>query len=86
VFVNLVSVWCLQKSAGGIGPPGIGVTSGPELSCQRWELNLGPLEEWQVLLTVTEQPLQPLRFDKEYLAWWYNICKPSTPEADAGGL
>lgn len=49
---------CLQKTQEGIGPLEIGVTDGCDLTWEFWELNLGPLEEQQVLLT-TEPSHQP---------------------------
>lgn len=47
---------CMCK---GIGSPGAGVTDGYELPCECWELDLGPLEDQLLLLTV-ELSLQPL--------------------------
>jgi E3 ubiquitin-protein ligase NEDD4 len=35
----------------GVKSPGTGVTDSCELPCGFWELNLGPLEKQQVLLT-----------------------------------
>jgi len=49
-------VQCLKKLEEGIGSPGTGVIDSCELYCQRWELNLGPLEE-QPRLLITEPPL-----------------------------
>jgi hypothetical protein len=40
-----------QKSEVGIGSSGTGIIDGYELLCGCWELNLGPLEEQQMLLT-----------------------------------
>ena len=42
----------------GVRFPKAGVAGGCELQCQCWELNLGPLQEQQVLLTA-EPSLQP---------------------------
>jgi hypothetical protein len=36
----------------GVVSPGSGITDGAELPCGCWELNLGPLEEQSVLLTI----------------------------------
>ena len=44
----------------GVGSPGIGVTDSCELSCGCWELNLGPLEEQPVLLTIEPSLIEPL--------------------------
>ena len=57
--------WCL-----GVQFPGTGVTDSCEMTYGCWELNLGPLEEQLVFLTV-EPPLQlaiPV-FDLGTLGW-----------------
>jgi hypothetical protein len=46
VFIVLV------ETRRGIASPGTGVTDSCELPCECWELNLGPLEEQAVLLTI----------------------------------
>jgi hypothetical protein len=48
-----VSLECpgLAKARRGIQSPRARVTDGCELSCECWELNLGPLQEQSVLLT-----------------------------------
>ena len=48
----------------GVRSPGTGVTDSCELQCRCWELNLGPLEEQLVLLTVEPSLLSllPLPF------------------------
>jgi hypothetical protein len=49
---------CLCK---GVRSPGTGIIDSHELPSESWELNLGPLEEYPVLLT-TEPPLQSQYF------------------------
>jgi len=58
MHVHPVCAWCLRRSEEGIRSPGTGDKEGCEPPCGFWELNLGPLQEQQVLLT-TEPSLQP---------------------------
>jgi hypothetical protein len=44
-----VHAWCPQWLEEGIGSPGTRITDDFELLCGCWELNLGSLEEQQVL-------------------------------------
>ena len=60
IFILCALVFCLHVCLGeGVKSPGTGGTHSCELSCGCWELNLGPLEEQPVLLTI-ETSLQPL--------------------------
>ena len=43
---------CLLRPEEAIVSSGTGIIVACELSCGCWELNLGPLQKWQVLLTV----------------------------------
>jgi hypothetical protein len=61
VFISCVCVWYLWRSEESIGPPGTDVKDGCELSCECLELNTGPIQEQQVLLTA-ESSLQPPNF------------------------
>ena len=47
------------RSKKGVRSPGAGVTGGCESPCECWELNLGSLQEQQVLLPA-EPALKPL--------------------------
>lgn len=57
-------LYCVYGVGGGgqknIRYPGTGVTDGFKLPCEYWELNLGPLKEQPVLLTI-EPSFQPLK-------------------------
>ena len=61
-----IYIQCLQRPEEGTGSSGAGVTNGCELPCGCRELNPGPLEEQQVLLT-DEPSLQPHPFSKLFL-------------------
>ena len=50
--------WCCAGQK-GVGSHGTGVTDSCELLCGCWSLNLGPLQEKQVLLTAEPSSLQP---------------------------
>lgn len=49
--MHAMCMQCLQRPEEGIIVPGTGVTDGCEQPCESWELNLGLLEEQQVLLS-----------------------------------
>ena len=49
-----------MKARRGHWIPGTGVINDCELPCGCWELNLGPLEEQQLVLLTTEPSLQPV--------------------------
>ena len=53
-----MQAWCLKRPEEGIRSPGIVITEAWKLPGGCRELNLGPLQERQVLLT-TEKSLQP---------------------------
>lgn len=59
--VHLIHIWSEEK----VASLGTGVMGGCESPCGCWELNLGPLQDEQVLLT-TQPPLpdSQLIFDK----------------------
>lgn len=61
VYVYTMWVQCLWNPKEGNGSPGTGVTASYETPCGYWEVNPGPPQKQQVLLT-SEQPLQPLCF------------------------
>lgn len=48
--VHHMQAWCPQKSE-GVRSPGIGIIDVCELPCECWELNMGPPQKEQVLLT-----------------------------------
>ena len=51
IYVDDMHVWCPQRSEEGIRFLGSRVMGEP--LCGYWELNLGPLQKQQVLLTCT---------------------------------
>jgi hypothetical protein len=55
---------CSQRPEEGVGSPRVGVTDSckPPIMGTHWEMNSGPLEEQQTLLS-TEPSLQPLLFE-----------------------
>lgn len=55
--MSLYMFLCQQKSEENIGSPETGVAASPGQHCKCWELNLGHLQEQQLLLT-TELSLQ----------------------------
>lgn len=56
--MHCVHAWCPSRAKEVVRSPGTGVTDAHEPPCECWELNLGPLQELQVLLA-TELSLQP---------------------------
>lgn len=61
LYLYHLSAWYPWKLGEGVGPSGTGVTDGYEPPCGCWELNLGPLEEQPVLVTI-ELSHQPFCF------------------------
>ena len=59
MYVHRMHAWCLWKKEEAIKATRTGDTDGCEPPCGCWEMNLGPLQEPQVLLTA-EPFLQPL--------------------------
>lgn len=56
--VHHMHAWYLCKTEEGSGFPKTEISDSDELPCGLWELNLGPLQEQPMILTV-ELPLQP---------------------------
>lgn len=57
--VHPLSIYCPQRPEEGAESSGTGVSNGCEPPCGPWELNPGPLEEQQPVLSITEHSLQP---------------------------
>ena len=58
VYMHCVQAWCLKRPEEVIRSPGIVITEAWKLPGGCGDLNLGPLQEQQVLLTI-EKSLQP---------------------------
>lgn len=82
MHVYVMCVQYLQRPGKDIRSPVAGVTEGCELQCGCWEPNLGPLEEWLILLMADPMILASLtqflmmqkiiyvfRTGKRWLSW-----------------
>lgn len=56
VYICTTCAWCLQKSENGVRFPGNRITGGCQSPFEYWELNMGPPQEWQVLLATEPSP------------------------------
>lgn len=59
MYLHASHVCLVPAKAKSVAFPGTGVINGGELLCEFWELNPGPLQEQQMLLTI--EYLQPLK-------------------------
>ena len=72
MYVCVLCMWCLWRPEEGVEPSGTGFTDGCEPPYESWELNLGPLQEQQVLLEA-EPSLPPnIYLLKEFTNYYYH--------------
>ena len=77
-----MSVWCSRRSEEGIRLRGTGVTEGYELSCRSWELNLGPLQEQQMLERdePSFQHIPPPKLEFKKKTWRREMAQKNTED------